>query len=181
MCDDVKIRLIPLTQKKFAIVDADDYEYLSQFKWFFHKGGISKTGAFYGYAERKQRIGGKDTAIRMHRVINKTPDGLYTDHVNGNTLDNRKINLRTATSTQNQMNRKSAEGSSSRFKGVHWNKTNKHWQARLKADGKERTIGTFKSEIDAAKAYNEVAEKEFGQYARLNEIPLVNALMEAEK
>ena len=79
-----------------AIVDDDDYEKVVAFgSWYENDGG---------YAIKKTRIEGKNVSIRMHILVNNTPKGLHTDHINGNRLDNRKKNLRTVTLTMNAWN-----------------------------------------------------------------------------
>ena len=153
------MKLIPLTKGKHAIVDDEDFEYLNQWKWHFAKG----------YSVRRlTKDGGKQGRIYMHRVVNKTPDGLHTDHRNANKLDNRKNNLRDCTNSQNQMNREKMKGFSSIYKGVHWRERSNCWRATIKANKKHKTIGYFSSEIEAAKAYDNVALKLFGEFARPN-------------
>ncbi len=87
-------RLIPLTQDQFAIVDAEDYGWLSRYKWF----AVKNRETFYA-----QRFG-DGTIVGMHREIMRTPKGMVCDHKNHNGLDNRKSNLRLCTSAQNRYN-----------------------------------------------------------------------------
>lgn len=159
------MKKIKLTQGKYALVDDEDFEHLNQWKWCFTAAG--------GYAIRSQHIGyfsGKRKVKRiwMHRVINKTPAGLDTDHVNGNGVDNRKNNLRSATRSQNHMNRKSRPGSVSKYKGVYLDKRFGNWVAQIRLNNKSTHIGSFKTEAAAAKAYNKEALKHFGSFAKLN-------------
>lgn len=94
-------REIPLTRGGVAIIDADDYELISSFgKWYLNDTG---------YAIKKTKLNGKNITYRMHRVVNQTPPNLFTDHINGNRLDNRKANLRTATQAMNTWNRNMPE------------------------------------------------------------------------
>lgn len=80
-----------------ALVDDDDFEYISSFgKWYENDSG---------YAIKKTRINGKNVSLRMHILVNKTPSGLHTDHINNNRLDNRKNNLRTTTAALNAWNK----------------------------------------------------------------------------
>jgi hypothetical protein len=154
------MKQIPLTKGKFAIVDDEDFEFLSQWKWCAACGGK--------YAGRYETINGKRTGILMHRVIAKTPLGMDTDHINMDKLDNRKINLRVCTRRQNLMNKKSEPNSTSKFRGVFLNKKLNKWSAQIKVEGKRTHLGTFKNEEDAAQAYNFVAFEHFGEFARLN-------------
>jgi len=153
--------ILPLTKGKFAIVDDEDFELLSQWKWCV-------TGS--GYAMRAQRCGGgKSITFLMHRVINQTPDGMHTDHINGDPLDNRRANLRTVTAQQNMWNKRtSRKVSSSQYKGVGYCKQTGKWRASIEANGKYIALGRFEAEEDAATVYNFAAEKYHGQYAQFN-------------
>lgn len=149
---------IQLTRDKSAIVDDEDYEFLMQWKW-------QDNG--HGYAVRTCRKNGK-RKIWMHRILNKTPDGMHTDHINGDKLDNRKQNLRTVNRAQNGMNRLSYSGSSSKYKGVSWHKRNNSWSASIRVNKKLLHLGYFSCEEDAALAYNFSAIQYFGYFSRLN-------------
>jgi hypothetical protein len=110
----------------------------------------------------------------IHRLLMGVTDPeQIVDHRNGNTLDNRKQNLRVTDKVGNGQNRKKTAGfrgsdCTSRYKGVSWKKSNKKWQAFICVDRKNRALGIFSSEEEAAQAYNAAAEKYFGAYARLN-------------
>jgi hypothetical protein len=153
---------IPLTRGYTTIVDDEDFDELSKYKWHCSS---------YGYAIRIIRIGLKRKTIWMHRLIVGTPDGMDTDHINGNRLDNRRTNLRVCTTTQNVRNATKRENTSSRFKGVYWCKRVSKWMARVSLNSKGIYLGYFDDEIDAAKAYNEAAQKHYGEFAKLNVIP----------
>lgn len=153
---------IPLTRGKFVIVDEDAYDYLMQWKW--HYDGY--------YAVRTEVIGRKnkrsvEKKIWMHRVINQTPQGMDTDHINCNKLDNRRENLRSCTRSQNAMNCK-GRPSSSMFRGVKRHKKNQCWVASISIKGTRTHLGSFKNEADAATAYNFAALEHHGAFARLN-------------
>lgn len=160
--------LIPLTQGYYAIVDKDDYEMLSKFKW---RVKPSKSGVVYAF--RRQYINGgkgKTTPIRMHRFIMNADDGQMVDHINGNGLDNRKSNLRFCCNQENAANRKKAHGTS-KYKGVNWHKAAKSWVAQATLNDKKIHLGYYKTEEEAALAYNKGAVIVFGEFARLNVIP----------
>src|SRR5690606_13722007 len=112
-------------------------------------------------------IDGKNTSI--HRLILGAKCGKYVDHINGDTLNNSRQNLRLCSQLENSRNRRKQFGSSSSFKGVTWNKLNKKWQAQIK-NGHNIYLGLFKSEIAASTAYNKKAIEIFGRFARLNQV-----------
>ena len=92
------------------------------------------------------------------------------DHIDNNPLNNNIENLRESTQLQNCMNRKSNKNSTSKFKGVCWHKVSNKWIANIRINGKLKHLGYFKSEIQAAKAYNKAAMKYFKEFAYLNEV-----------
>jgi len=160
---------IKLSQGKFALVDDEDYEWLSQWEWCYHPRTKNKE---LGYAVRSQkRINGeRGSLIRMHRVILNTPEDREADHINGDGLDNQRNNLRICTNGQNQQNQHALQGGASKFKGVCWSKSNKKWVSYITKDQKRTHLGYFNIEEDAAKSYNKAAIELFGEFARLNEI-----------
>lgn len=142
---------------RFALVDDEDFDRVNAMAWQYQGGG--------GYAFRS------DTGLGMHRFILDAPSGVEVDHRNGDPLDNRRENLRLATTSQNQMNaRKCSTPTSSIYKGVHWEPDRSKWGARIKADGKYLRLGRFNDEAEAALAYNAAAILHFGEFARLNEV-----------
>jgi len=151
-------RVIPLTQGKFTIVDAEDYDRLAEHKWC----AAEISGNFY--AQR----GAKGTTIKMHREILNIPPGLVCDHKNHNTLDNRRCNLRICTPAQNNYNQLPRDGGTSRYKGVHWHKEHRKWQAQIQHQGRMIHIGYYDYEADAAIAYDDMAIELFGEFACLN-------------
>jgi hypothetical protein len=157
------MKRIPLSQGKFALVDDDDFEWLNQWKWRLDLKG--------GYAVRNVRMGKRIPRIYMHKLILNPPKGLFTDHINHDKLDNRRSNLRMCTTSQNGANRlKQTKVSSSKFKGVTWHKRDGVWQVMLRKNGRAIFIGYFGNEEEAAMKYNEFAIKEFGEFAKLNEL-----------
>ncbi len=154
------MKQIELTQGQVALVSDEDYEWLSQWKWYFHRHPRG------GYAER--RAGSK--TLGMHIVIARRM-GLTgrVDHKNQDKLDNQRFNLRLATASQNGINRKLQRNNTSGFRGVTWHRQN-GWQAKLQIRGKTRHLGYFNDKQDAARAYNREAVKEFGEFALLNEV-----------
>lgn len=152
------MKTIPLTQGKDTIVDDDDFEYFNQWKWRAEK----KKGRIENwYAVR--HVGRKQ--IYLHRILLKVPNKMVTDHINGNGLDNRKINLRICTQQQNIMNRRKTIGVS-KFKGVSL--SHNKWQAGIKKNKRFFYLGLFIDEKDAAMAYDNKARELFGEFANLN-------------
>jgi hypothetical protein len=152
------MKQIPLTKGKFTIVDDEDYEELSKYSWCLSTSGYAR-GVYKG------------KAIQMHRVINNTPIGMGTDHINWDRLDNRRSNLRTASRSQNQANIKKPrrhKGVTSQYKGVCWYKNLNKWLSSIMVDQKRIYLGYFENEGDAAKAYNKNALKYFGEFAYQN-------------
>jgi len=170
----IKMKRIPLSQGKFALVDDEDYERLSKFKWCaYRKKKYCRVGrnAYLGGGRKNP----KRKTIYMARQIMNAPSHLQVDHINHNVLDNRRSNLRLCTNAQNTRNRKLLKNCSSVFKGVHWhiskykNKEYKgKWCARIGFNGQRIHIGYFESEIEAARAYDEAAKKLFGKFAYTN-------------
>ena len=151
------MKIINLTRSKTTFVDDSDYEWLNQWKWRYKTGYVVRTGQ-------------KKTTIRMHRLMVNTPNGLETDHINGNPLDNRRKNLRIVTHSQNIFNKKLGKNNTSGFKGVVWRKDRKNWLARIYINKKLTHLGSFHDKLIAAETYNEAAKRYYGEYANLNEI-----------
>jgi len=130
-----------------------------------------KSGAMAGYQRPDGYIviGFKNKSIRAHRLIWLMHYGFmpeFLDHINGVRNDNRLVNLRVATRTQNQMNLKKRIDNSSGCSGVFWNKQRNKWAARIQIDKKIKHIGLFLS-IENAIAARKIAEQKlFGEFAR---------------
>ncbi len=152
------VRYVPLTQGKFAIVDAEDYNWLSRYDWC-----ATKSRQTY-YAHRYSN----GTILSMHREIMRAPKGLICDHKNHNGLDNRKSNLRFCTRKQNARNRQARTGCTSGYKGVYWCKIYKKWRVRICFNRKRIHLGNFFDEIKAALAYDDKAAELFSDFAYLN-------------
>lgn len=155
----IHMKYIPLTQGKKAIVDDEDFEWLSKWKWYFQIGNNGKY-KYGGYACRTSKC------IRMHRVIMKASKEFEVDHINGNRLDNRKNNLRLVNRFQQNQNSIKRRDNTSGCRGVNFFKPRQRWVARIQYMGKRISLGYFKDKIDAINAYKEASKKYFGQYAR---------------
>jgi hypothetical protein len=109
--------------------------------------------------------------VYMHRLVIGAGPGDKVDHVNRDGLDNRRINLRLATSSQNSANRiadRRRNGTSSAYKGVSWDKSRQRWTTYITVDGHHRHLGRYATELEAAAAYDAAAEEAWGDFARLN-------------
>jgi len=157
-------RKIYLGEGRFALVEPQDFYWLNNFHWYAE----IKCKLIYA-ARNVISAGEKKIIFSMHREIMNFPDGRLVDHRNGNTLDNRRENLRLATRAQNNCNRrKTRSKTSSRFIGVCFHKLHQRWCADIRHNGKKIWLGSFASEIDAARAYDEAVKKYHGEFARLN-------------
>lgn len=155
------MKSIPIGHGLFATVDDEDYAAMSCITWHVQKG-IKTNYA----ATNMPRVGGGYSTVGMHRMINKTPDGLRTDHRDGNGLNNTRSNLRTATAVQNGQNRAPNSKGSSKYKGVHWHRKASRWRAEIRLNGRLHHLGLFLDERKASAAYNERAKQEFGEFYR---------------
>ena len=145
-------KLIPLTQGKFAKVDNEDFDRVKGINWCH----CTK------YAYNK-------TIKQMHRYIMNCPDNMVVDHINGDTLDNRKSNLRIITKQENSFNQKPRRGTSKHL-GVSYDKSRGKWVAEIKHNYKKIFIGRFDTEHEAVVARDNKAIELFGDLARLNNI-----------
>lgn len=140
------------------IIDVEDFEKANKYTWYITQG------------YPKAHISKTNKNIPIHNIIIDVPDGYLVDHINRDTLDNRKVNLRICTKQQNSFNSKKIENCSSNFKGVHWNKNRNKWQVSIRFNHKRYHLGYFIDEKEAAKAYNKKAKGLYGEYALLNEV-----------
>lgn len=151
------MKKIQLTQGKVATVDDEDFEWLNQWKWC---ATCHKNNSNNFYAIRAEN----GTNVLMHRVILKTAQ--YVDHINGNTLDNRKENLRPCNPSQNIANSKISKNNKSGYKGVY--KARNKWRANIMIAGKTIHLGTWETAEMAAMAYDKKAKEVFGEFAKTN-------------
>jgi hypothetical protein len=159
---DQSYRLIPLTQGQNAIVDAEDFEWLSQWNWHAQWDSSRKTFIAFKSDGPKTRIAMSNTILHCDRTR-------QVDHQNFYTLDNRKENLRKCTPAENSRHRRKRSDNTSGFKGVHWDKRKKRWRATIiTPEGIRKSLGRYKSVVQAAHAYDEGAKKYHGEFAHLN-------------
>lgn len=163
---------IPLTQGKVALVDDEDYPLISQFRWYAHL----QYEVWYArtrYPKWKDHKGTPppDKKTYMHRMVLGVSDPAQKiDHINHDGLDNRRENLRICTPSENLYNMRKIAPASSKYRGVYWGKGDQKWKASATYCGKKHNLGSFESEIEAAKGYNKyVLEHNSGVYI-LNQI-----------
>ncbi len=144
---------IPLTRGMYTTVDADDYNYLSQWKWNACKG----RNTYYAV-----RMYGREM-IMMHRVILNTPSEMGVDHLYHNGLNNQRGNVRNCTNSQNTQNM-----IRSQYQGVSWNKNEQKYTSKIGFQRKRFHLGYFHDPIDAAKAYDRAAKNLFGEFCKTN-------------
>lgn len=160
---------IALTKGIATIVDDDLFDWLSQWKWYAQEHAPGSRGRRF-YVRRQANFEGRRTVFLLHRVVAGAPEGLLVDHVNGDTLDNRRANLRLATFRQNTVNAyrpPSATG----FRGVRPpNPANGtyRFRANIRHDNKTVTVGWADTAEEAARLYDAAARRLHGEFARLN-------------
>lgn len=156
---------IKLSQGKVALVDDADYDWLNQWKWHACKTSNNKS-----WTARRKSVGkgGRQINVHMHReILSVVQNGVEVDHKDGDTLNNQRHNLRACSRTENIFNTHS-RGGTSKHKGVCYNKSNGKWAAQIAAKKHRIHIGYFDKEEDAAMAYNTLAKKHHGEFAKLN-------------
>ena len=159
------MKKIPVSNgEAFALVDDEDYDRLIKYPWYISRTIKYKRAitclCFYENGKARK------FSSPMHRFVMNTPRGMETDHINGDTLDNRKSNLRVCTKSQNMANRKVA--GVSKYLGVCWHKATKKWTAAIRKNNKSYNLGIFENEKDAALAYDKMARELHGEFARPN-------------
>lgn len=140
-----------------TVVDEKDFAYLSQFCWYFHKG----------YA---RRLVWKGSPVLMHReILGLKNSRMCVDHVNGNPLDNRRLNLRIASRSQNAKNQRTRPDNTSGYKGVSWHERLKMWKTQIQVNKNKKHLGVFNSKEEAYMIYVMAEEFYYGKFARTSE------------
>lgn len=149
---------IPLTQGKFTLVDADDAPELLKYSWYAKKSRSTFVAA------RKPTTG----VVYMHRAILGVSKQLFTDHRDGNGLDNRRSNLRACTVVENNRNRRRMQSTNtSGYRGVFWERSCGRWRAQISVNDKNVHLGVFMSKENAARAYEEASRRFYGEFSPL--------------
>jgi hypothetical protein len=136
-------------------IDLEDFDKIISYQWYPKR---SAWGTYCnGYVEKQ--------VVVLHRYLMNAELGQYVDHIDKNTLNTRKFNLRFITNQQNGFNRKMGKNNKSGIMGVHWNKLRNKWCARIKVDYRGIYLGLYE-DFNEATTVRLKAEKEyFGEYA----------------
>lgn len=155
---------IQLTKGYCALVDGEDFTSLSRFRWH------ALETRHHVYASRSERTPAGKRRVYMHRQILGAPQGTVVDHANRDTLDNRRVNLRICTRAENAMNSVISAPRASEFRGVRRNggARRRPWQAGIVVAGQYVHIGCYATELEAARAYDDVVRRLYPEFARPN-------------
>lgn len=162
--DDYVIMFTTNKNEPFYI-DLEDLEKVRQYCWYsdLDEKNSNETKYIVTSTPHKQ--------LRLHRyILNINDNKIHVDHINHNTFDNRKINLRAVTVNQNCYNRRKSKLNTSGVPGVVWKKANRKWVVTIGHDGKREYLGLFSSMDDAIKIRKDAEEKYFGEYSYDNSI-----------
>ena len=153
---ELQLAKVTLTNSTLeAVVDLDLFDKVKDRKWYLVKNRNSN------YAATCMN----NTSVYMHHFL--FGSGMF-DHKNGNGLDNTRNNIRQCNHSLNAANIKKRKGTTSCFKGVCWNKKSEKWQAQIMVSKRNKRLGMFDDERDAALAYNLAAKLAFGDFAIMN-------------
>ena len=151
---------LELTHGYSTIVDDDDFERLRDWRWIVRRPRYKTRTYAYAMCCRNGKV------IHMHRLSAGANEGELVDHINGDTLDNRKCNLRICTHKQNRRNEGLSSDNTSGFKGV--TKAGNRWRAQICVDYQMKYLGQYATREEAAKVYDTAAREHHGEFARLN-------------
>lgn len=152
----------------FFIIDKEDFNNVSRFTW-----SLGKRGYPTAHTSRKTKDGPK--TFPLHRLLIATDDRTDIDHISGNKLDNRKLNLRICSHQENMFNQKLRKTNMTGFYGVSKMRSCGKYEAYIHIDGRKQYLGLFDTAEEAAAERDRAAIRYFGEFARLN-----RDLMEAE-
>ncbi len=158
------MKKIKLTTGEKCLVDDIDFDRLNKHRWYGNKdhGSVSR---IYVYSTTFINWNNKSRRLKLHRfILDIDNPKILVDHINGDTLDNRRENLRICNNRENSNNSKAKGGMYSKYKGVTWHKKNKKWQVVINHE----YVGQFNSELEAAKAYDIKATQLHKEFAKLN-------------
>lgn len=152
------VAFIPLTKGYTAVIDVEDVPLIAGSNWSARVP--SNRNTVYAARRNPRAVGGH--IVSLHRFLMGSPAGFEVDHIDGDGLNNRRSNLRCATRSQNQHNRRPNKGSGP--KGVAWHKRDQKWQARIMLNGKHHWLGNFSTAEEASLAYAEASQRLHGDF-----------------
>jgi len=144
---------ILLNKGKSTSIDDEDYDKVKKYHWCVNDRG-------YVVCFFKDKKSKKNIQLKLHRFIMDAPKGKNIDHIDRNTLNNQKNNLRFASQLENVLNRKVFSNNKSGYTGVSWEKANRKWRAQIGINKKEFFLGLFSTKNEAIEARKK-AEKNF--------------------
>jgi hypothetical protein len=164
---DGKVAYVPLTRGYEAVIEADDIPIVAGRNWFAQiarkpDGSVRTVYAVANF----RRSDGTRSLLRLHRLINSTPCGLETDHIDGDGLNNRRANLRNVTTAENVRNARIRLNNSSGFKGVYWDNRASKWCGQIVSNGVKVCLGYYETAVDAHAAYCEASARLHGEFGR---------------
>jgi hypothetical protein len=157
------IAIIPLTKGQVAIVDRSDADLVGQWNWM----ALPRPGGRGHYAVTQDYTKGRQKTIYMHRLLLNAPRGVEVDHIDRETLNNRRSNLRLASHSENKWNTAARKNNTSGYKGVHYEKRRGHYIALAYRHGKRHYFGSFATAEEAYAAYCQKVKKLHGEFARV--------------
>lgn len=155
--------LVPISGGLFAKIDQADADVVLSYSWH-----LRKTSGDHVYAQTSIRRGKSVKRLRMHHLIVPRMPGTVTDHINGDTLDNRRANLRRCSVAQNCQNQALGKRNTSGYRGVSWQADKRRWRAYISVNGRKRFLGRYTQAEDAARAFDKAAREIWGEFATLN-------------
>lgn len=180
MNDDI-IRLVTYKGRKIEVkIDKADQELFDQHIWTASDSGC---GTVYVHRRTRKHEGGRPRKVYLHRALTQAGPNEMVDHINRDPLDNRRSNLRIASSVVNNINRGKnrtwkGKPTSSKYKGVSWDNKREKWHSYIWFENQRKHLGYFDEEKDAARAYDAKAFELHGAYAYLNFLPETQDLYE---
>lgn len=156
-----QLAYVPLTKGYEAIINAADVPLVKEYNWSACVRSRSV------YAVRTDNTGLTPRKVLLHRLLMSEPQGLEIDHRDGNGLNNRRKNLRSATHSENTYNRRVNKNNTSGLKGVYWYKRAQKWMARIGVNGNREYLGLFETPEEAHAAYCAASRKLHGEFGRV--------------
>lgn len=158
------IVFIRLTMGEIGVCDLDDLPLIRGIRWM--ACGQRRPGLSYmkGWGVEND----KSILLLCHRMLTNCPPDMVVDHVNRDSLDNRRINMRKCLQSENVINSKVNANNTSGFRGVDWLSRHGYWRSRIRSNGVKMSLGAFATPEDAARAYDRKAIELHGEFAMLN-------------